>query len=235
MVSTSPELSVILPVFNEEMSIVPLLQELQTVLEDRFGDRFEVVVVDDGSTDDSATFVQRTAEIFPQIRLISLDANQGQSLALWAGFEAAHGEWIATLDADGQNDPADIPLLYEVTDQADAVFGYRARRKDSLSKRIGGKLANGVRNLLLGEDIKDTGCSLKLFRRSLTTTLVPWDGMHRFFGTLFLMQQARIVQMPVNHRPRKAGVSKYTNTGRLKKTWGHLMAIRKGPEGFLKE
>lgn len=235
MSDSAPELSVILPVFNEAESITSVLEELVGVLEQAFSGRWEILAVDDGSRDRTADLIHEVSTRTPQIRLLQQEQNQGQSLALCAGFTAAKGEWIATLDADGQNDPADLPSMFEIRHEADAIFGYRADRKDTWSKRIASKLANGIRNLLLREKIKDSGCSLKLFKRSLTTALVPWDGMHRFLGTLFFMQGATIKQIPVNHRARTAGESKYTNSGRLKITWRHLLAIRKGPEGFLRD
>lgn len=234
MSDSAPDLSVVLPVFNEAESIARVLEELVGVLEQSFPDQWEVLAVDDGSTDTTATLIQEVSTRFPRVKLLPQEQNAGQSLALCAGFKQASGEWVATLDADGQNDPADLPKLFAIRGEADVVFGFRANRQDPWSKRAAGKLANGIRNLLLGENIKDTGCSLKLFRRSLTTALIPWDGMHRFFGTLFLLQGARIEQVAVNHRPRTAGQSKYTNSGRLKKTWKHLQAIRRHPEQFIR-
>ena len=221
-----PQLSVILPVYNESEAIVPVLLEVADVLESAFPGAWEVLAVDDGSTDDTAARIGEAAVTFPAIRLVSLAENVGQSGALWMGFREARADWLATLDADGQNDPADLPKLWEARGEADAVFGYRARRKDTWSKRTGSKLANGVRNLILREDIRDTGCAVKIFRKSLTERLLPWNGMHRFFGSLFRMQGAVIHQMPVNHRPRAAGTSKYTNWGRLKKTVRDLFAMR---------
>lgn len=221
-----PQLSVILPVYNESEAILPVLQELVDLLRDRFPGTWEVLPVDDGSTDDTAERIAAFAADIPEVRLIRLARNAGQSGALWMGFREARAEWIATLDADGQNDPADLPALWEARDGYDAVFGYRASRKDTWSKRIGSKWANAVRNLILREEIRDTGCAVKIFRKSLTERLIPWNGMHRFFGSLFAMQAAKIHQMPVNHRPRGAGTSKYTNWGRLKKTVRDLFGMR---------
>lgn len=221
-----PTLSVLLPVFNESEAIVPVLLEVAEVLENAFPGEWEILAVNDGSTDDTAARILQAAETFPSIRLISLKQNVGQSGALWMGFRQARADWIATLDADGQNDPADLPKLWAARGEADAVFGFRAKRQDTWSKRFGSKLANAVRNLILKEDITDTGCAVKIFRRSLTEDLMPWNGMHRFFGSLFHMQGAVIVQQPVNHRRRTAGTSKYTNWGRLKKTVRDLFAMR---------
>ena len=221
-----PTLSVLLPVYNESEAIVPVLLEVGEVLEKSFPGAWEVLAVDDGSSDDTAERIREAAATFPAIRLISLEKNVGQSGALWMGFRQAQAEWIATLDADGQNDPADLPKLWAERGEADAVFGFRAKRQDTWSKRVGSKFANAVRNLILKEDITDTGCAVKIFRKSLTEDLMPWNGMHRFFGSLFRMQGAVILQVPVNHRPRAAGTSKYTNWGRLKKTVRDLFAMR---------
>jgi dolichol-phosphate mannosyltransferase len=224
--SPMPILSVILPVYNESEAIVPVLLEIGETLENAFNSEWEVLAVNDGSTDDTADRILEAAETYPAIRHIPLERNVGQSGALWMGFRQARADWIATLDADGQNDPADLPKLWAAREDADAVFGFRAKRKDTWSKRYGSKLANAVRNLILKEDITDTGCAVKLFRKTFTEELMPWNGMHRFFGSLFRMQGAVIKQLPVNHRPRTAGTSKYTNWGRLKKTVRDLFAMR---------
>jgi dolichol-phosphate mannosyltransferase len=221
-----PVLSVVLPIYNESEAIMPVLRELCDVLEKNWPSDWEVLAVNDGSIDDTPDRIQEVASEHPGIRLINLKKNVGQSGALWMGFQEAASDWIATLDADGQNDPADLPGLREKLGDADAAFGYRANRQDTWSKRYGSKLANGFRNSVLKEDIIDTGCAIKIFRKTLTQRLTPWNGMHRFLGSLFTMQGAVIVQMPVNHRARTAGTSKYTNFGRLKKTIWDLFAVR---------
>lgn len=221
-----PTLSVLLPVYNESEAILPVLLEVGDVMEKAFPGQWEVLAINDGSTDDTPAKILQAAETFSAIRLISLEKNVGQSGALWMGFRQARADWIATLDADGQNDPADLPELWAARGESDAVFGFRAQRKDTWSKRWGSKFANAVRNRILKENITDTGCSVKIFRKSLTEELMPWNGMHRFFGSLFRMQGAVILQMPVNHRPRAAGISKYTNWGRLQKTVRDLFAMR---------
>lgn len=228
MPSSPPALSVVLPVFNESGAIQPVLRELAEVLENRWPGDWEILAVDDGSTDDTASRIESLSSDMTRLRLLRLAENAGQSGALWMGFREARADWIATLDADGQNDPADLPRLMDLlmAEETDAAFGFRAERKDSRSKKIGSKLANGVRNLILGEEIRDTGCAIKIFRKTLTDRLTPWNGMHRFLGSLFAMQGARIAQQAVNHRPRSAGVSKYTNWGRLRKTVRDLFAVR---------
>jgi len=224
--NSSPDLSVVLPVYNESEAIVPVLRELAEVLETHWPEAWEIMAVNDGSSDDTAAQIKALTAELPGLRLIELKQNVGQSGALWMGFREARADWIATLDADGQNDPADLPGLMKLLGDADAAFGYRAKRQDTWSKKYGSKLANGVRNLILREDIRDTGCAIKIFRKRLTERLTPWNGMHRFLGSLFQMQGAVIVQKAVNHRPRAAGTSKYTNWGRLKKTVRDLFAVR---------
>lgn len=224
--SDAPALSVVLPIYNESEAIVLVLQELMDVLEENWPSDWEVLAVNDGSTDNTAERISALSGKYSGLRTLHLVKNAGQSGALWTGFREARSEWIATLDSDGQNDPADLPGMMKALGDADAVFGYRAERQDTWSKKIGSKLANGVRNLILRENIHDTGCSIKIFRKSLTVSLTPWDGMHRFLGSLFMMQNAKIVQKPVHHRARSAGTSKYTNWGRLKKTWWDLFAVR---------
>lgn len=224
--ASPPLLSVILPVFNEEEAISSVLQELSDTLDNAFQGAWEVIVVDDGSTDQTTELLKEYVSIQPRVRLIILNENFGQSTAVWTGLNQASSEWVATMDSDGQNDPADLVKLFAEKEEADAVFGYRADRKDPRAKRWGGRLANWVRNATLGEQIRDSGCSLKMFKKELLQPLFPWKGMHRFWGSLFLMQGARIHQLPVHHRPRSAGTSKYTNWGRFTQTWADLIAVR---------
>lgn len=230
--STAPLLSVILPAHNESGALESLLPELTDVLDTLLPGLWELWVVDDGSTDETAAAVERLRNDSPAIHLLRHPARQGQSPALWSGFKASTGEWIATLDADGQNDPADLPALWEKKDEADAVFGYRGHRRDPRRKILASRLANRIRNTVLSEDIVDTGCSLKLFRRSLLKRLHYWNGMHRFYGSLFLMQGARIIQIPVRHRPRVTGVSHYTNLSRLPLTLRQLFMVRRMKKTF---
>jgi dolichol-phosphate mannosyltransferase len=158
--------------------------------------------------------------------LIQLTPNSGQSAAFGVGFQYAKHPIIVTMDADGQNDPADIPLLLDGLEDADVCCGYRHNRQDTASKRLASRIGNRIRNAFLGSDIIDTGCSLKAFRADFVRHLTMHDGMHRFLPNLCAMQGARINQIPVNHRPRTSGVSKYTNFGRLLKTVPDLLAVR---------
>lgn len=221
---TVPSISVVLPVYNEEGCIEPVLRELLGVL-DGVAEPWEVIAVDDGSRDRTPDILRRLRGEFPRLRVLTLVRNGGQSAAFGAGFRAARGEWLVTLDADGQNDPADLPALLARRDGADAVCGFRARRRDTWSKRLGSRLANAVRNAVLREEVVDTGCALKVFRRGLVADLPVWNGMHRFFPTWFRLHGARLAQVAVNHRPRSAGRSKYTNWGRLRRTLRDLRGM----------
>ncbi len=221
----TPELSVVLPVYNESECIVEVLEELLGVL--RTNDyRFEILAINDGSTDDTLAILRAQRESIPELRIFSLVPNAGQSAAFGAGFQMANGRLIITMDADGQNDPADIPRMMEELKSHDCCFGYRAKREDSFAKRIGSKIGNGVRNWVLGEDIIDTGCSLKIFPAEFVGNLTMWKGLHRFLGTMLRIRGASIAQIPVGHRQRTKGVSKYTNFGRFKETIWDLMAVR---------
>ena len=221
-----PEISVLLPAYNEEACIETVVREAAGVLRG-MGRPFEILVVDDGSTDATPVRLKALRADFPELRLLVLARNSGQSAALGAAFRAARGAIFVTLDADGQNDPADIPALVARLDACDLCCGYRARRQDVWSKRIGSRLANAIRNRALRETIRDTGCTLKAFRAEWTRSLpMQFRGMHRFLPALMAMAGARIEEIPVNHRPRAAGTSKYTNWGRLKETLWDLGAVR---------
>ena len=208
--------SAVLPVYNEAACIVPVLTELYRGV--AFAERHEIIVVDDGSTDGSSTLINEFAVAHPGLRTLRLEPNAGQSAAFWAGIQAATGDVIVLMDADGQNDPADIAHLVSALDGADIVCGYRARRNDTFAKRAASRLANAVRRAILHDDIRDTGCSLKAFKAPLIKPLQYWDGMHRFLPMLASLNGAKIVQIPVSHRGRMAGKSKYTNFGRLMRT-----------------
>jgi glycosyltransferase involved in cell wall biosynthesis len=219
-------LSVLLPAYNEEDCIDAVVRELADVLRG-MDSPFEILVVDDGSTDATLPRLQALRKEIPELRICRLAANSGQSAALGAAFQAARGDILITLDADGQNDPADIPALVARLESCDVCCGYRADRKDTWSKRMGSRLANAVRNRALHETIRDTGCTLKAFRAEWARPLpMQFRGMHRFLPALMAMSGARIEELPVNHRPRAAGHSKYTNWGRLKETIGDLRAVR---------
>ena len=199
----SPAVSVVVPLFNEEEN-VPLLQsELTRALN---GLDYEIVFVDDGSTDGTADKI----EPGPRIQVLRFEKNAGQSAALYAGLKNARGATAVLIDGDLQNDPADIPkLLSEIERGADLVCGYRAQRKDTFVKRVTSRVANFVRSRFTKDGVRDTGCTLKAMRRECISALIPFKGMHRFIPALVKGAGYRLVEIPVNHRPRKFGQSKY--------------------------
>lgn len=210
-------LSVVVPAKNEAASLPQLVAEIARALRPlRGGDHegpalgdFEIVVVDDGSTDDTPAVLKRLAVLHPELRPVRLAVNVGQSAATAAGFRAARGDWVATLDADLQNDPADLVVLWRALPGHDGVLGWRVKREDVWSKRVISRWANRVRNAVLGQSIRDTGCSVRIFSRALALRLPMFRGAHRFLGPLLLREGARLVQLPVAHRPRSHGRSHY--------------------------
>lgn len=202
-VTNAPAVSVIVPLFNEEENISILQSELRAALD---GLDYEIVFVDDGSVDCT---VERI-ETAPNVRLIRFEKNTGQSAALYAGLQAARGANAVLMDGDLQNDPADIPrLLAEIARGADLVCGYRINRQDTLVKRLTSRIANAVRSRFTKDGVRDTGCTLKAIRRECISALVPFKGMHRFIPALIKGAGYRLVEIPVNHRPRRFGQSKY--------------------------
>ena len=201
--ATSPEISVVVPLFNEEESVRILQSELRAALS---GFDHEIVFVDDGSVDRTVEQI----ETAPNIRVICFEKNIGQSAAIYAGLQAACGATAVLIDGDLQNDPADIPrLLAEIGRGADVVCGYRVKRKDTVLKRLTSWIANAVRSRFTKDGVRDTGCTLKAMRRECVSTLVPFKGMHRFIPALIKGAGYRLVEIPVNHRPRRFGRSKY--------------------------
>jgi glycosyltransferase involved in cell wall biosynthesis len=219
------DISVVVPVYNERDNLAPLLGEIRAALAPT-GRTFEVVFVDDGSTDGSGALLAALRQSDPAVRVIAFRSNAGQSAALDAGFRRARGAILVTLDADLQNDPADIPGLLAALDGCDAVAGVRVRRRDTLVRRVSSRVANFVRNRLSDESITDTGCSLKAFRRDALDRLHLVDGMHRFLPTLLRMEGLRVREVPVGHRPRVHGASKYGIGNRLVPSFIDLLAVR---------
>lgn len=201
--SDSPEISVVVPVFNEQENLPILQSEIRAAVG---GLDYELIFVDDGSTDASADKIDRAANV----RVLRFEKNAGQSSALYAGIKAARGRTIVMIDSDLQNDPTDIPkLLAEISRGADLVCGYRAQRKDTLSKRLTSRIANFVRSRFTKDYVRDTGCTLKAMRRECTGALIPFKGMHRFIPALIRGAGFGLVEIPVNHRPRRFGQTKY--------------------------
>jgi glycosyltransferase involved in cell wall biosynthesis len=211
------KLSVVVPAKNEAACLPQLVDEIASALRPicaRLGavsslDAFEIVVVDDGSTDDTPNVLRVLRAAFPELVSIRLVHNAGQSAATVAGFRMATGNWLAVLDADLQNDPADLPKLWAALPGYDAALGWRLKRQDVWSKRVISRWANRIRNAVLGQAIKDTGCSVRIFPRDVALRLPMFHGAHRFLGPLLLREGCRIVQVPVNHRPRSHGQSHY--------------------------
>jgi dolichol-phosphate mannosyltransferase len=213
-----PGLAVVVPVKDEEDNIDSLLAEIHAALA---GEDFEVVYVDDGSRDATPARLAAARARYPRLRVVTHRNAAGQSAALWSGIAAARAKFIATLDGDGQNDPADIPKLLAVARDISPngehflVAGIRVKRRDSLAKRWQSRIANAVRARLLGDATPDTGCGLKLFPRTFYLSLPRFNHMHRFLPALARRERAPIALCPVNHRPRQAGRSKYGLMNRL--------------------
>ena len=209
--------SVVIPVFNEEDNVVPQADELDRVRAEL--PELEVVFVDDGSRDATPDRIRSCARRLPFVRGFRTDRNCGQSAAMLAGLRVASGDVLVTMDGDLQNNPADIPkLVGAMKDGFDVVCGYRAQRRDSWSRRVASRLGNGVRNKFTHDGIRDTGCSLKAFRRECLPDLPGVNGVHRFMPAYFQLHGRRVTELPVDHRPRQHGASKYTNLKRLPRT-----------------
>jgi glycosyltransferase involved in cell wall biosynthesis len=217
--------SVVIPAYNEEENLEPLLAELLPVMASLPG-AHEVIVVDDGSTDGTAERLSALRERHPSLRVLTLARNRGQSAAFAAGFQAARGDVIITLDADLQNDPADIPRVLAQLDRYAVVCGVRRRRRDNAVRRVSSRVANAVRRAVIGDGITDTGCSLKAFPAASARRLVPFDGMHRFLPALLQWQGCTVTEVVVAHRPRRAGASKYNVRNRALRTLLDLLAVR---------
>jgi glycosyltransferase involved in cell wall biosynthesis len=220
-----PAVSVVVPAYNEAENLPALLGELVPALEST-ARPFEIVVVDDGSTDGTREVLDALAARHPALRVVRFRRNAGQSAAFLAGFAAARGEVIVTLDADLQNDPGDVPELLRRLEGHDAVLGVRVKRRDSVLRRASSRVANAVRRAVTGDGLADVGCSLKAVRREHVLDLPRFDGVHRFFGTLLVWKGLRVVEVPVGHRPRRAGVAKYNLRNRALRTLLDLMAMR---------
>jgi glycosyltransferase involved in cell wall biosynthesis len=230
---TKPALSVVVPVRDEAPNLGPLLREIREAL-DPTGLRYEVVIVDDGSTDGTGERLADLAREHPALRPVRLPAPRGQTAAFLAGFRTATGEVLVTLDGDLQNDPGDIPRLLERLSGADAVVGVRVRRNDPWLRRVSSRVANVVRNRVTGEAIADTGCSLRAFRRECAAAVPPFDGMHRFVPTLLRIAGYRVVEVPVRHRPRVAGRTKYGVWNRVFRASYDLLVVRWMKRRYLK-
>ena len=222
------EIAVVVPVHNESENIRPLIEEISTAL-NGVAD-YEIVYVNDGSTDDTAAKLAEMAAEQPRLSVYRHETACGQSAAVATGVKKARATFIATLDGDGQNDPADIPALFAKLKQAVTpdlllVAGWRAKRKDTAWKRFQSKLANGVRQKLLGDNTPDTGCGLKVFTRAAFLDMPRFDHMHRYLPALMIRRGGQVVSVEVNHRHRERGISKYGMWDRLSVAVRDLLGV----------
>jgi len=218
-IKPSEQISVVIPMYNEMGNVDTLIGEVDAALKSH--PDYEIVVVDDGSTDGTRERLAELCKSNPHLRFIKHKRNLGQSVGVVTGVRHAKNAWIATLDGDGQNDPADIPNLIKAAEEKSTgrpvlIAGHRVNRKDSGWKRFGSKFANSIRHKVLRDDCPDTGCGIKLFPRDAFLMLPHFNHVHRYLPALFKRAGGVIVNVPVNHRPRVEGVSKYGNWGRLK-------------------
>ena len=218
--ASSPQVSVIVPLFNEEENVPILQSELRAAL--KVFDH-EIIFVDDGSADRTVERIK----FAPNLRVIRFEKNAGQSAAIYAGLKAARGAILALIDGDLQNDPADIPkLVGEISRGADLVCGYRAQRRDTRVKRLTSRIANAVRSRYTKDGVRDTGCTLKAMRRECISALVPFKGMHRFIPALVKDAGYQLVEIPVNHRPRRFGQTKYGLGNRAVRATMDMFGVR---------
>lgn len=220
-------LSIVAPAYNEADALPELVRECLAAGR-ALGEPFEIVLANDCSTDNTSAVLDALRRDHPELRVLDMQFNSGQSAALDAALRAARGRFLATLDADGQNDPADIPrLLAEVLeDRTDLVNGWRSDRQDTGFRRLVSKYGNAFRNAVTRESLHDSGCGLKVFRRECIERLRLFDGGHRFFATLVRMDGWRVAEMPVHHRPRTTGVAKYGFLDRLPKVLRDAFGVR---------
>jgi dolichol-phosphate mannosyltransferase len=218
------ELSIIVPVYNEQDNILPLAREIHQVFQDSPLD-YELVFVDDGSTDATWEQIHRARDLEPRVRGLHHQQNAGQSAALWTGIQSTQAPLLATLDGDLQNDPADLPKLLQELDECDFVCGVRANRNDSWVRRISSRVARKARRMALKVDFCDTGCAVRVFKRSALKGIFPFNGLHRFMPVLVHAAGGRTKEVSISHRPRVAGVSKYGLHNRLWRGLADLFAV----------
>jgi len=219
------EISFVIPVYNEEGNIKPLYKEVKNIA-DTIASSYEMIFIDDASTDNSLNEIKDIALIDNHVKYVSFLENRGQSAALYAGFQKAEKEVVITMDADLQNDPKDLIEMIKLYGQFDMVNGWRKNRQDTISKKVASKIGNFIRNKLTNETIHDTGCALKIMNGSMLKKIKMFRGLHRFLPTLMRLEGAKVVEVPVNHRKRNVGVSKYNNISRAIEGLYDLIAVR---------
>jgi glycosyltransferase involved in cell wall biosynthesis len=227
--ATQPWISVVIPVKDERENLLALTDQLIKVLQGREESRtapFEIIYVDDGSTDGSSEILDRLASEHRAVAVLHFDRNYGQSAGFAAGFKRSSGALVVTMDGDLQNDPEDIGLLLPYATDYDLVCGWRTERHDTAIRKLSSRIANAVRSAVTGDRVHDTGCSLKVFRRRVIDRLQLFNGMHRFFPALALMHGFTVTEVPVRHHPRRHGMSKYGVGNRLFRGLYDLMAVR---------
>lgn len=220
-----PRISIVVPAYNEAESLPPLLAELRAALAP-VEERWELLFVDDGSTDGTAAWLAAESAKDPRVVPLILEANAGQSAALAAGLTRVRGDIVVTLDADLQNDPADLPLLLAALEHADVVSGIRAERQDSWVRLVSSRIANSVRRTVLGDPVTDIGCSFKAYRREQLEGLPMFVGVHRFLPALCVLRGARFAEVRLRHRARRHGVSKYGVGNRLWRGIADLVGVQ---------
>ena len=217
--------SLVIPVYNEQDNLPALRDNILSAMKTIIGS-FEVIFVDDGSTDKSRQIIKQICVEDPRFHLIFFDRNYGQTSAFDAGFKMATGDIIITMDADLQVDACDAKLLLDELGEHDAAVGYRKKRADTLVKRISSRVGNAVRNKVINENIRDVGCPLKAIKREALLRIKLYEGMHRFFPALLSLEGYSVTEVPINHYPRQRGKSKYTIRNRLFKSFKDLLAVR---------
>lgn len=219
------DISVVVPVYNEEENLPVLIPQIVEVLKP-LGKTYEMIFVDDGSKDHSRRLLKEMALQYPQIRILGFRKNCGETAAGAAGIKEARGGIVITIDADLQNDPKDIPRMLDYLKGYDMVTGWRQKREDSWVKRVTSKIANRIRNNLSGEEIQDSGCTFRAYKRECLQDIKLYKGMHRFIPTLVKMEGYRVIEIPIAHHPRKFGVSKYTTWNRMWRAFIDLLAVK---------
>jgi len=223
--TSSIDISVVVPVYNEEENLPVLIPQIAEVLRS-LKKTYEMIFVDDGSKDRSRQILKEVAAQYPQIRILGFKKNCGETAAGAAGIKEARGRIVITIDADLQNDPTDIPRMLDYLKEYDMVTGWRQKREDSWVKRITSQIANRIRNSLSGEEIQDSGCTFRAYKRECLRDIKLYKGMHRFLPTLVKMEGYRVIEIPIAHHPRKFGVSKYTTWNRMWRAFVDLLAVK---------